>query len=216
MKNSLTFSSVILIFFAAGCSDNPAEDMQALGEEYGIDLSTGSQQQTGIGDTDEIDRDQADMLFQYISSSLEEGSPYEGDVPIESELTEPAEPYNAGGTHLAQNADYAEEDDEFAAFSRNVSFDYQLQEDTETITPDTIYIEDMEAELSGTLPGASWDDYFVSADFDADTGEFIFFTEGVWNIHFEYEGEEMYAAIPDTWFVHFDPDEILDSLPDLL
>lgn len=207
--------AVPFLLLAAGCSEDPDEEIQALGEEYELYVQTALEPQQVAGDIDELDRESAESLFEYISSSLEESSPYgDSDVPVESELREPAEPHSSGGTHLAPNAEYADEDDEFPAFSRNVSFDYQLQEDTDTITPETIYIQDMEAELTGTISGAEWQDHHVTADFDNEAGELIFFTEGVWNIHFLYEGEEVFAEITDNWFVHFDPEEILEFLPE--
>lgn len=159
----------------------------------------------------DLDEDGAEQLFQYIASALEDGTEEgDSDVPFTPELEEPVDDSGTGGVETITRQEHVSEEDH--RFERHISFSYELEQGAEEVTPDLIQIIDPNAYSTG-MPGFNWVDRGTSGNYDEETGEVEFYTNGEWEIHFLYKGEEVHFTVLDDWFMTLDPQGILDDVP---
>jgi hypothetical protein len=207
----LAFSLGGTAFLLAGCSEAPAEEIEELASEYGLEIQAAGETSVESGEIAELDEDEAGRLFQHISGALDDGTAADDrDVRFTPELEEPVEERGTAGVHTAFLKEINEGDS--SGFERTIHFSYELEQGAEEITPDTIGMEDLTAVATG-IPGFEWEEVRTNAHYDEETGEIEFYTTGKWVLHFLYEGAEVHYSFFDDWFVPLDTEEILEGLP---
>ncbi|GAK00214.1 hypothetical protein JCM19055_3294 [Geomicrobium sp. JCM 19055] len=199
-----TLSSIAAFILLTGCS-NATEEIEELGEKYGLTLVVMEDTLLGSDDMVELDYDEAEELMQYIRQSLDEGPQQgDGDVAIEPKLKEPISEAGDSSTHTSYL------DEHLPDLERSVQFNYTLQQGAESITPTTIELSELHSSASG-LPGVNWVHVNTSASFDDNTEEVSFYTSGNWEVHFLYEGNEVWMEVPDDWIVPLQSEELLEE-----
>ncbi|EZH64855.1 hypothetical protein DH09_20290 [Bacillaceae bacterium JMAK1] len=203
--------SIAGFFLLAGCS-NANEEIRELGEEYELTLVVMEDTMLGSDDLVELDYDESEELLQYIRHSLDDG-PQQGDrdVAIEPKLKEPVEEAGVASSHTSYLDEMSEDEGHQSGFNRNVHFNYTLQQGADSITPSTLELSELHSYASG-MPGVDWIHANTSASFDENTEEVSFYTTGQWEVHFLYEGNEIWMEVPDDWIVPLQSEEILEDV----
>lgn len=165
---------------------------------------------TGSKQPPVLNRQSIERLFQYIRQSLEEEDMEMTEGEAETEILQPVEEPDVSGTHRESIAVYTEEGETFAEFSRDIRLDYEIQDEAADLGPKTLHLKNIETASSG-MPGFHWVEQKTVPDFQEDSGDIVIYTDGIWEVHFLYQEEEVYFEVEDRWHVQFSPDDLISQ-----